>query len=86
MTESTPRTSSGHSGEHERFERELAEWLEHVGRGSRKRVRLEKLVTARGLLKPVSLAQRFAMKSREVGFIPTVKLLGERVKQMRQSA
>ncbi|MCU1469701.1 MAG: hypothetical protein JWQ39_850 [Glaciihabitans sp.] len=85
VTQSTPRTLSGRPSEQAQFEAELASWLDFVSRATRKRLRLEKLITARGILKPVTLAQRFVIKSREVGFIPTVKLVNTRLRQMKQS-
>jgi hypothetical protein len=39
------------------------------------------LISARGLLKPVTLAQRFVIKSRQVGIGPTVGIVAVRVRQ-----
>jgi hypothetical protein len=55
--------------------------MEFVERGSRTRARVEMLISVKGLLKPVTLAQRFVIKSRQVGIGPTLRIVAERLRQ-----
>ena len=86
MTQSTPRTPSGAPAAQALIQRRLDEWIEAADHGVRKRVRLEKLITARGVFKPFTLAQRFMIKVREVGLLATVRLVSTRLRQLRQEA
>lgn len=74
MTESRPTTTAT-------LQADLDSWLDFVAHGSRTRARVEMLISARGLLKPVTLAQRFVIKSRQVGIGPTVGIVAVRVRQ-----
>lgn len=62
---------------------ELDDWLVSVERGSKRRARIERLIMAKGLMKPVTLAQRFALKTQEIGFVATVALVRGRLARMR---
>jgi hypothetical protein len=84
VNQSTPRTLSGGSPSEALLEDELDAWLDYVSKTTRKRLRLEKLIMARGLARPVTLVQRFVLKSREVGFVPTLRLVNARLRQLRQ--
>jgi hypothetical protein len=84
VNESTPRTLSGGISDEAALEANLDAWLEYVSRATRKRLRLEKLIVARGIARPVTLVQRFVLKSREVGFVPTLRLVNTRLRQLRQ--
>jgi hypothetical protein len=59
---------------------ELAAWLDTVERGVARRARVERLISAKGLLKPVTLAQRFVIKSREIGVPATARLVSGRLR------
>lgn len=74
MTKSAPTTTTTRQVD-------LDSWMEFVERGSRTRARVEMLISVKGLLKPVTLAQRFVIKSRQVGIGPTLRIVAERLRQ-----
>jgi hypothetical protein len=74
VTESRPNSTAT-------LQADLDSWIDFVARGSRTRARVELLISARGLLKPVTLAQRFVIKSRQVGIGPTMRIVAERLRQ-----
>jgi hypothetical protein len=67
VTESRPTTTT--------LQADLDSWLDAVEHGVARRVRVERLISAKGLLKPITLAQRFVIKSREIGIAPTARLV-----------
>jgi hypothetical protein len=83
VTKSTPRVSTGAVAEDSVVGAELAAWLSAVEHAARRRVTLERLIRARGIVRPITLAQRFYLKSREIGVVATVRLVRARLRQMR---
>jgi hypothetical protein len=73
VTESAPTSDS-------RLANDVQSWLDEVERSTRRRARVEMLITAKGLLKPVTLAQRFVIKSREVGIGGAVGIVAQRLR------
>jgi hypothetical protein len=67
VTESRPTSTT--------LQADLESWLDAVERGANRRARVEKLISAKGLLKPITLAQRFVIKSREIGIASTARLV-----------
>jgi hypothetical protein len=83
VTESTPRTSTSTAADTAALSSELTAWLAAVENAARRRARLEKLILAKGVVRPFTLAQRFYLKSREIGVVATIKIVNARIRQMR---
>ncbi len=61
------------------LEADLDEWLSHVQKAVANRSRHERLVAARGLVRPIALAQRFGAKVKEIGFARALGLVRSKV-------
>lgn len=74
-TPSAPRVLSDSD-----YRREFAVWTEAVDTAAHRRASLEKLILARGVVRPVALTRRFVRKSAEVGFVGALSIVNQRAR------
>lgn len=62
------------------FERDFRVWSESVDVATSRRASLERLILAKGIVRPIAMVQRFFRKSAEVGVFGAVAIVGQRLR------